>query len=439
MTRQRPERPVVVAGMGAVTPCGPDVPSLWEAVTQGRSAITTLDDPRFADLPVRIGGLVHDFDGERFLSRILTRRLMPAQQWAVAAADEALRQAGYEPEAQGGSATESAGGSPAGPALPCAPHRFCIVTATGSGPVDATLQAAAAFGSHGPRGVPVTFAAYGASDAVGTVLAKRYGATGSSYALSATCASGSSALGEGLRLIRHGYADAVLVVAVEDCLNPINLSSNANLRALATGYEDDPTAACRPFDRARHGFVMAQGAAALLLTPGPGGLAELAGFGASEDAYHATSPHPEGRGAAEAIADCLADAQAEEGEVEAINAHATGTAAGDAAEISAFDRIFGAAGRRIPISATKSVTGHLMGASGAAEAILAVLTLQHGILPATLNLTDPEFGEWDIVSGASRTATVDTVLSTSFGFGGHDAALLLRRLPDGADHGKDRL
>jgi 3-oxoacyl-[acyl-carrier-protein] synthase II len=446
---------VVIAGLGAVTPCGNNVARLWDAVRHGRSAITTLDDPRFANLPVRIGGLVRGFDPRTVLSATLARRLMPSQQWAIAAADEAMRDAGIEvgrqsaagapaePEASAADAEES-------PSLPWDRHRFCVLAATGSGPVDATLGARAALASRGPRGVPVTFAAYGAADAVGTVLSKRYGATGASYALSATCASGSSVLGQGLRLIRHGYADAVLVVAVEDCLNPVNMASNANLRALASGYEDDPSAACRPFDAGRHGFVMAQGAGAILLVAEPAGsdsprqasggpsgsagLAELAGFGASEDAFHATAPHPEGRGAAEAISDCLADAGVGPGDVEHINAHATGTVAGDAAEIAAFERVFGTAGHRIPISATKAVTGHLMGASGTVEAILATITVRTGLLPATLNLTDSAFPEWDIVTGRARSTPVHTVLSTSFGFGGHDAAILVRRLPGAAAH-----
>src|SRR5699024_4654145 len=229
---------------------------------------------------------------------------------------------------------------------------------------------------------------------------------------------------------------------------------NANMRALAAGFEDDPSAASRPFDRARSGFVMSQGAAALLLESEAGAaargaepLVELAGFGAASDAHHPTNPHPDGRGAATAVREALVDAGLAPADIDHINAHATGTPAGDAAELAALDASLGAAARTIPISATKSSTGHPLGAPGLVEAIIASLTIRDRTLPAARNLGDPEFDGWDFVTDPARRLAdatpaperagtardtgherpLDTVLSTSFGFGGHNGALVLRR------------
>src|SRR5690606_8790778 len=260
----------VVTGLGAVTPSGIGADALWDAVVSGRSAVRLLDEPAFAGLPVRIGAPVRGFDAASVVDPALARRLSPVQLWALAAADEALGQAGADG------------------ALPGDPARGAVLAATGSGPVDAMQAATRALDARGPRAVPLSLVVYGAPDAAASLLSQRYGVRGPAHGVAATCASSAIALGDALRRIRHGYADAVLVVGMEDCLNPVNLASNANLRALATGYEGDPTAASRPFDRARRGFVMAQGAAAILLEAeeaararGAPPLAVLAGLGES--------------------------------------------------------------------------------------------------------------------------------------------------------------
>lgn len=409
----------VITGLGAITPSGLDVPTMWDAVNHGRSAITVLEGAQFDELAVRIGGQVRGFDPSTVLEPALSRRLSPSQHWAIAAADQALAQSGW---AHGESE------------LPWDPHRFAVIAATGAGPIDAMQAATRAFDQRGPRAVPLTLAIYGAPDAAAALLGQRYQAFGPAQGVSATCASGAIGLGEAMRRIRHGYADAVLVVGVEDCLNPINLSSNANMRALASGYETDPESASRPFDRARSGFVMSAGATAILLESersakqrGATVLAELAGFGASNDAYHATAPHPQGRGAARAVSDCLTDAGVTPESVDHVNAHGTGTPAGDAAELRALEAALGNHARHIPISATKSSMGHSLGASGVAEAILAVQSIREGMLPPTRNLDDPMADGWDFVTGSARELKVNTVLSNSFGFGGHNGALLITR------------
>lgn len=428
-----PER-VVITGMGAITPSGLSAAALWESVAAGRSAVDVLAGDEFAQLPVRIGGQVRGFDAASVLPRSLARRLSPVQHWALAAADEALAQAGALPGGEAVAGGASATANTQAGALPWDPQRFSVIAATGSGPVDAMQAAQRALTESGPRGVPLTLAIYGAPDAAAALLSHRYGAHGDARAVCATCASSAIGLGEGLRAIRHGYADAVLMVGMEDCLGPVNLASNANMRALAAGYEDDPHAASRPFDAGRTGFAMAQGAAALLLESasaararGASPLAELAGFGAASDAHHPTAPHPQGRGAAQAMRACLADAGLGPADVDHISAHGTGTPAGDAAEIAALDAVFGQRGRTIPLTAPKSATGHLLGASGAVEAIIAVGSLRTGLIPPTLNLDDPDFPDWDIVTEPRQT-TVGTVLSNSFGFGGHNGSVVLRAL-----------
>lgn len=417
-------RRVVITGIGAVTPAGPGAEALWRAAADGRSTITRLDELGYAELPVRIGGRISDFEPVNALQAGLARRLDPVQLWAIAAADEALAQAGA-PLADGAATT-----------LPWARDRVAVIAATGSGPVDAMQAATRALDARGPRAVPLSLAMHGAPDAAAALLSQRYDLRGPAQGVSATCASGAIGLGEAQRRIRHGYADAVLVVGMEDCLNAVNLASNANLRALAAGYEECPTAASRPFDRSRAGFVMSQGAGAILLESEEGALRRgapilgvLAGFGASSDAHHATAPHPDGRGAAAAVAECLADASVEADAVDHINAHGTGTPAGDAAELRAFAASLGDRAREIPISATKSSTGHLLGAAGIAEAIIALGALRDDILPPTINLDDPEFEGWNFVANEPEHARIDAVLSTSFGFGGHNGAVLITR-PD---------
>ncbi|SDS34745.1 3-oxoacyl-[acyl-carrier-protein] synthase II [Brevibacterium sandarakinum] len=445
-------RRVVITGLGAITPSGNDVDSLWGSVVGGRSGISRLEGERFGDLAVRIGGQVKDFDAEAILPRALARRLSPVQHWAIAAADQALAQAGVAhsnaPAPRNAAALPNAAAdSDEADGLPWDRTRVAVIAATGSGPVDAMQNATRSLLDGGPRSVPLTLAIHGAPDSAAALLSQRYDFRGPGQGVSATCASGAIGLGEGMRRIRHGYADAVLVVGMEDCLNPVNLASNANMRALAAGFEDDPASASRPFDSARTGFVMSQGAGAILLESETGAaargatiLAELAGFGAASDAYHPTNPHPDGRGAASAVSVALADAGLEAADIDHINAHATGTPAGDAAELSAFDTALGATARSIPISATKSSTGHLLGASGVVEAIVAIRTMAEQRLPPTLNLGDLEFEGWDIVADQARAVghtggresgsddgPVDTVLSTSFGFGGHNGAIILRR------------
>ncbi|WP_245861155.1 beta-ketoacyl-[acyl-carrier-protein] synthase family protein [Microbacterium aurantiacum] len=408
---------MAITGVGAVTPSGSTAPDLWQSVLHGRSGVTLLPAELTAGLSVRVGGLVGRYTEATGLPAPVARRLSPVQRWAIAAADEALADAGVDRRI----------GS-----LPWDPHRLCIIVATGSGPVDTVLQAASGFRDRGPRQVSPALVVFGTADATAGILSQRCGARGATQAVVAACASGAVGIGEGMRRIRHGYADAVLVVGMDDCMNPVHLAANANLRSLATGYADDPASASRPFDRSRSGFVMSQGAGAVLLEAensarrrGARPQAVASGFGDTSDAHHPTAPHPDGNGAAAAIRACLADAGVSSDQVDHVNTHGTGTLLGDRAEIAALGHALGERAHSIPLTATKSSTGHLLGASGVIETIIAVMTLRDQQLPPTINLNDAEFGDWDFVRDLPRRHATQTVLSNSFGFGGHNAALLL--------------
>ncbi|KGF20069.1 beta-ketoacyl-[acyl-carrier-protein] synthase family protein [Pseudoglutamicibacter albus] len=449
MTHER----VTITGLGAITPSGLTVSEMWDAVANGRSGIRVLEGDEFEtqharELGVRISGQVRGFNPEDYVPRPLSRRLDDMHVWAIAAADQALAQASGGPAATTAAVAETTGVAP-GAALPWDPARVMVVVGTGSGPLRPHHQGAVGFEHKGQRGVPLTLTMHGAPDAPAALISQRYGVTGPARAVSATCASGAVALGETMRTLRHGYADAAIVVGVEDCVNPINVSSNANVRALAAGYEAHPEQASRPFDSGRTGFVVSAGAAAMVLereavarSRGANVLAELAGYGASSDAHHATAPLSDGRGAAAAMRAALADAgvTAEQfatgapdgGPLGHVNAHGTGTVAGDAAEAAALTTVFGSttatgASCQLPITATKSSTGHLLGAAGVLEAVISVCPLREGIIPPTINLDDPAFPELAIVREPRRMPPENNtmVLSNSFGFGGHNASIVI--------------
>ncbi|GEK80311.1 beta-ketoacyl-[acyl-carrier-protein] synthase family protein [Agrococcus baldri] len=400
----------VITGLGAVTPNGLDMRATWDAVVHGRSGIRALESVDVADLAVKVGGEVRGFDPLAHVSRADARRLDRHALYAVAAAAEAL--AGF---------------------AAADPHRFAITAATGSGAVSLTHEAVRALDALGPRRVPPGVVVTGGPDGAAAYLSQRYGARGASAGVSATCASGTVGLGEALRTIRHGYADAVLVVGADDCLNRVNLGVNATLGSLAAGFETEPWRASRPFDLARSGFVMSAGAVAVLVESeahararGASMLGELAGYGVSSDAFHATAPRPDGSGAAAAMRAAIDDARLSASEIDHVNAHGTGTPLNDAMEATALAAVFGEGLARLPVTSTKSTTGHLLGAAGTLEAALSLLAMREGAIPPTINLDDPEFPELDVVAHEAREARLRTVLSSSFGFGGHNAAIVLR-------------
>jgi 3-oxoacyl-[acyl-carrier-protein] synthase II len=403
---------VYVTGLGAVTPLGATAEASWAAAVEGTSGITRVEG--LDGLSVQVGGQVAGFDPtEHFTPREL-KQLSASSQYGVVAGRQAMAGRGREHGLD--------------------PERFSILSATGYGPTDMIHDGTRTLDARGPRLVSPYTAIFGAADAVSSFLSLELGAMGPTHAVSAACASGTVGIGEALRTIRHGYADAILVVGSEDSLNLQDMAATANMRALATDRNDDPERASRPFDRSRSGFVMAAGAGAVLLESERSAerrsaepLAEVLGYGCSSDAHHVTAPHPEGKGAQLAIRGALLDAGMEPEAIDYVNAHGTSTPYNDASELAALTAVLGPRARRVPISSTKSMTGHMIGAAGAVEAVFCIQAMRDGVLPPTINLADPEFEDYDLVPHVARRAEPAVVMSNSFGFGGHNATVILGR------------
>ncbi|MWJ68789.1 beta-ketoacyl-[acyl-carrier-protein] synthase family protein [Clavibacter michiganensis subsp. michiganensis] len=407
---------VLVTGIGAVTPLGPTMTTTWDRLLEGRSGIDRLQGIPADDLRVRIGGEVADFDPGLHLSHADLRRHDPYAWYGIAAAEEALLTSGCLRDGAMGIDQATTG----------------VTTATGYGASKLNQDGTRVLDANGPRAVSPYLAVYGSPDVLGAHISIAHGLRGASYALSAACAMGAIALGEAMRAIRHGYLSAVLVVGAEHPLNRQDISATANTRALTAEWNDDPSRASRPFDRRRSGFVMSSGATAMLLESeesarrhGRVGIAELAGYGVTTDAHHMTAPEPTGAGAVAAMRAALADGGESPDGIDHVNAHGTSTQMNDATELGAIREVFGPRATRLPITATKSMTGHLLGATGVLEAAIAALTVNRGVIPPTINLEDNEFPDYDIVT-TTRRQEVRAVLSNSFGFGGHNASLLLR-------------
>ncbi|MDG5804623.1 beta-ketoacyl-ACP synthase II [Streptomyces ossamyceticus] len=407
-------RRVVVTGRGAITPLGLTWDETWTALLDGRSGIAPFTQLDASDLPVRFGGEVKNFRAEDHLDHKTVRRLDRTVHLALVAAEEAVRDAGLQ-------------------ITPETAPRAAVILGTASGPARNAVTAAKAMAERGPRAVsPYFFPSSGVDSACGEI-SLRFGLQGSSTSMTTACATGSTCLGEAMRMIRLGIADVVIAGGVDDSLTRVDVNGAAVSRALSR-RNDDPERACRPFDTARDGFVMSAGAGVVVLESEEHAVArgarihgELAGYGATTDAYHVTAPHPDGLPAQRAALLALAEAGLDPDAVDYINAHGTSTPKNDTTEIKVIRGVFGSHATRIPISSIKSMTGHMLGASGAVEAITALQTLTSGHVPPTINCDDPEDQELDFVPHKAREHDVDVAVSNSFGFGGHNAALVLRR------------
>ena len=409
-------RRVVVTGLGATTPIGRDVPSTWDAALGGTSGAAPLlhDWVQQYSLPVTFACELAEPADAR-LSRSEIKRLDPSGQYALIAAREAWADAGNpEPE----------------------PERLMVALASGIGGVWTLLSAYDTLKEKGPRRVmPLTVPMLmpnGPAAAVGLEV----GARGGVITPVSACASGAEALANGLELIRDGKADIVVTGGTEAIIHPLPIAGFAAMQALST-RNDDPVAASRPYDSDRDGFVIGEGAAVLVLEAYEHAVArgakiygELAGAGLTSDGYHIAAPEPEGVGAARAIRAALESADARPSDVVHLNAHATSTPVGDLAELKAIRAALGAATDQVAVSATKSMTGHLLGAAGALESIFTVLALRDEVAPPTINLDRPDPAlDVDVVGAEPRKLPAGDVLAlnNSFGFGGHNVALAFRR------------
>ncbi|WP_029433899.1 beta-ketoacyl synthase [Blastococcus sp. URHD0036] len=402
---------VVVTGLGATTPLGGDVPSTWEALLAGRSGVRRITDDWITEFPAQLVATLAEDPAEK-IDRVRARRLDRSQQVAVVAAEEAWRTSG---------AADSG----------VDPERIAVVFGTGIGGALTLLGQDDVLEQKGPKRVsPFTIPMLmpnGPAAAVGLAIGAKAGV----HAPVSACASGAEAIRWGLDLIRFNRADIVLVGGAEACVHPLPMAGFAAMRAMST-RNDEPERASRPFDKGRDGFVLAEGAAALVLERGDAARARgatiharLAGAGATADGYDLVAPHPEGEGAGRAITAALRDAGISATDVGHVNAHATSTPVGDTAEAAA---IRSSIGEHVLVTATKSLTGHLLGAAGALESVFTILALRDQIVPATANLDDPDddaaVQALDIVRREPRKAQLTAAVNDSFGFGGHNIALV---------------
>ena len=409
----RAEQPrVVVTGLGATTPLGGDVPTTWAALLDGRSGVRALTEDWAAELPARIAAPAA-VDPATVLDRVLARKLDRCEQLAIVAAREAWANAGA-------------------PQVP--PERLGVVVSSGIGGIASTLAAYDTLRDRGwqrlsPFTVPMLMP-NGSAGWIGIELGARAGV----HTTVSACASGAEAIGYAIDMIRSGRADVVLAGGTEAAIMQLNLAAFAAMRALST-RNDEPERASRPFDKGRDGFVLGEGAGMVVLESaehaarrGARVHAVAAGAGYSSDAHHIAQPEPEGTGIVAAIQAVLADSRVDAGQVVHVNAHATSTPAGDAVEGQAIVRALGPAAAGVVVSATKSMTGHLLGGAGAVEAVATILALREGVAPPTINLDDPDDEAGVYIATEPQELTPRgsgpmAALNNSFGFGGHNVAL----------------
>ncbi|KPA87644.1 beta-ketoacyl-ACP synthase II [Pseudomonas sp. RHF3.3-3] len=416
---------IVVTGMGALTPLGCGVESNWQRLLAGQSGIRPLPQDLIGDLAIGIGGQVPDraqdpeagFDPDLLLAAKEQRKMDRFILFALAAAEEALAQAGWAPDTLQSQA------------------RTGTIIATGVGGFPAIAEAVRTTDSKGPRRLsPFTIPSFLGNLAAGHVSI-RHGFKGPLGTPVTACAAGVQAIGDAARMIRAGEIDVAICGGAEACIHRVSLAGFAAARALSSDFNETPQRASRPFDQARDGFVMGEGAGLLViealehaLARGATPLAELVGYGTSADAYHMTAGPEDGDGARRAMQQALLQAGIDPSQVRHLNAHATSTPVGDKGELAAIKAVFGTRGGPA-ISSTKSATGHLLGAAGGIEAIFTVLALRDQVAPATLNLENPDEAAegLDLVRGQARPLSMDYALSNGFGFGGVNASVLFKR------------
>ncbi|WP_376792141.1 beta-ketoacyl-ACP synthase II [Thermoflexus sp.] len=411
---------VVITGMGAITPLGNDVETFWQNVVAGRSGVGPITLFDASAMKTRIAAEVREFDPEAWFGRKEARRMDRYAQFALAATQQALRDARLDP-------------------AHVDRERVGVVLGTGIGGIGALVQGVETLMTRGPDRVSPFMVPMMLADTAPGMIAIAYGFRGPNMAVVTACASGTNAIGEAMNLIRRGDADVVIAGGAEAAILPISIAAFNVMGAISTRNEE-PERASRPFDRTRDGFVMGEGAGILVLerlehaqARGARIYAEVVGYGASADAYHITAPLENGEGAALAMRRALADAGLSPRDVDYINAHGTSTPLNDKSETQAIKAVFGEAAYDVPISSTKSMIGHLLGAAGAVEAIVCIRSITDGIIPPTINYEhpDPEC-DLDYVPNVARRKPVRVAMSNSFGFGGHNACVIFRRYEDGA-------
>lgn len=406
---------MVITGIGAISPLGIGKAALWDGLLAGRSGVGPITEFDASAFDTRIAAEVKGFDPTAYMDRKDARRMDRFAQFAVAASGMALEDAGL----QGLAGVD--------------PTRVGVLIGSGIGGIQTLEEQCRTLIERGPGRVSPFFVPMMIPDIASGQVSIRYGAKGPNSCSVTACASGSHSIGDAFRLIQHGHADIMITGGTEAAITPLAMAGFCAAKTLST-RNDDPHRASRPFDKERDGFVMGEGSGVIILEALESAMrrgvpiyGEVVGYASTGDAHHITAPAPDGDGATRAMQAALADAGLSPSDVGYINAHGTSTEMNDKFETMAIKRVFGA-DTRVPISSTKSMTGHLLGAAGGVEAIACVLALKHGILPPTVNyeFPDPEC-DLDYVPNVAREAAIEVAMSNSFGFGGHNAVLVFRR------------
>ena len=409
-------RRIAVTGLGLLTPVGTDVASAWDAICNGKSGITPITRIDVSEFSTRFGGSLQDFDRDKYIAPKEARRMDEFMHYGIAAGVQALEDSGLEESGFD-------------------PERFGVAVGSGIGGITTIEETALQIHESGPRKVTPFFVPGSIINMISGNLSIRFNLKGPNISVVTACTTGTHNIGLAANMISNNQADIMLVGGAEMATSRVGLGGFCAARALST-RNDDPERASRPWDKDRDGFVLSDGAGVMVLEEmeharkrGATIYAELVGFGMSGDAYHMTAPSEGGEGAARCMRNALQSAQLDPSEINYINAHGTSTLAGDVAESQAVKTVFGDHAHKLCVSSTKSMIGHLLGASGAAEAIVSVLTLRDQIVPPTINLDNVEEGcDLDYVPHTAREQRVTTVLSNSFGFGGTNGSLIFKRV-----------
>lgn len=405
---------VVITGVGAITPLGNDVDSLWDGIINNRSGIDYITRVNKEDFPVSVAGEVKDFDATKYMEKKDARRMDLFTQYAVAAADMAVKDSGLEITKEN------------------AP-RIGVWIGCGIGGMDTYEEQVRRFIEKGYKRVSPFFVPMLIPDMAAGQVSIHTGAQGINSCSVTACASGTHSIGDAFKVIQRGDVDAMIAGGTEAPLTNMAFAGFSSMKALS--FHDDPKNASRPFDKNRDGFVMGEGSGILILESlehaearGAKIYAEIIGYAATGDAYHITAPAEGGEGAKRAMEQAVADANISKEDVDYINAHGTSTGMNDRYETEAIKSVFGEHAYKLAVSSTKSMTGHLLGAAGGVEGVISVKAIKEGIIPATINYEEPDEGlDLDYVPNEMRKQDIDVVLSNSFGFGGHNATLVFRK------------
>lgn len=411
---------VVITGLGAVTPIGNDVATFWNNLVAGKSGVDYIDTFDTEDLPVKFAGLVKDFKYTDYIDKKEGRRMDRVAQFAVAVSKQALADSGIDLEKEDTT-------------------RCGVCVGTGIGGIETFLEQSLKFHQKGASRVSPFFIPMEIPNMPAAHVGIALGLHGPNTAIVTACATGTNCIGDALRTIQYGDADIMIAGGAEAAVSPMAIAGFANMKALSTNNENPQAASC-PFDKKRDGFVMGEGAGVLVLEElehakkrGAHIYCEVAGFAMNTDAYHITAPDPSGEMPAACMKNAIIDAGLTPEDIDYINAHGTSTHRNDLNETLAAKKIFGERAYKVPMSSNKSMTGHLLGAAGGVEAVATALTIEKGIIPPTINYEDVDAEEGldlDYVPNVARETEVNVAMSSNFGFGGHNAVLILRKYKD---------